>query len=141
MTSAPWTIDAAQSLGAAHRMMLEHDIRHLPVLRGGHLVGIVSLRDLYLMETLEDVNIEEAHVEEAMRQDIFTVPPEAPLDEVAEVMGMRKLGCAIVAVHDRVEGIFTTIDAVLVLTWLLRGGDLAQPAVLPSGCQSGDFAG
>jgi len=148
MTPTPWTIGAEQSLGTAHRLMRQHDIRHLPVLRSGSVVGIVSLRDLYLMETLEDVDIEDTHVEEAMKQDVFTVRPEAPIDEVAEVMAMRKLGSAIVAVHDRVEGVFTTVDALLALTWLFRRDADAevdrQPGDAPgpgSGQKSDDFAG
>jgi len=34
---------------AAHRMMNQHAIRHLPVLDAGKLVGILSLRDLHFI--------------------------------------------------------------------------------------------
>jgi acetoin utilization protein AcuB len=123
MSRSPWTIGADQPLAAAHRMMRRHDIRHLPVLRGGSVVGVVSQRDLHLIETLQDVDPEEVPVEEAMSQDVFAVPPDAPIDEVAEVMAARKLGCAIVGTFGHVEGIFTTVDALLALTWRFRVAD------------------
>jgi acetoin utilization protein AcuB len=46
MTRSPLTIGQDQPLAAAHRMMREHRVRHLPVLDGGMLVGVVSQRDL-----------------------------------------------------------------------------------------------
>ena len=52
MTESPHSIGANQTLATAHEMMRAHQIRHLPVLRAGKLVGIVSQRDLYLVETL-----------------------------------------------------------------------------------------
>ena len=39
MTSAPHTIGIEQTVATASRMMKQHDIRHLPVLHGGKIVG------------------------------------------------------------------------------------------------------
>ena len=46
MTSSPITIGRSQSLADAARRMHEHHIRHLPVLEGGYLFGILSERDI-----------------------------------------------------------------------------------------------
>ena len=54
-------------MAAAHRLMRRHKIRHLPILQEGKLVGVLSQRDLYFLETLKDVNPEEVNVSEAMR--------------------------------------------------------------------------
>ncbi|MEY4581850.1 MAG: hypothetical protein RL701_6553 [Pseudomonadota bacterium] len=53
MTTTPHTIGADQSLALAHTMLREHKIRHLPVRRGGSLVGMLTERDLALIETLK----------------------------------------------------------------------------------------
>jgi acetoin utilization protein AcuB len=119
MTRTVHTIGTRSPLTEAHRMMNEHAIRHLPVLEGGRLVGMVSMRDLHLIETLKGVDPKEVTVDEAMSQDAYTVPPGTALAEVARTMAMHKYGSAVVAKDGRVEGIFTTIDALKALDALL----------------------
>jgi CBS domain-containing protein len=46
MTRDPETIDPGASVGTAMDLMLEGGFRHLPVMDGGRLVGVVSMRDL-----------------------------------------------------------------------------------------------
>jgi len=95
----------------AHRMMREHHIRHLPVLRGAKIVGLVSDRDLNMVETLQDVDPRKVLVSEAMTQDPYLVSPDAALDEVVLSMAEKKYGSAVVIQHEKVVGIFTTVDA------------------------------
>jgi len=92
-------------------MMREHNIRHLPVLRGAKIVGLVSDRDLNTLETLKDVDPHKVLVSEAMTEDPYLVSPDAALDEVVSTMADRKYGSAVVMQHDKVVGIFTTVDA------------------------------
>jgi acetoin utilization protein AcuB len=120
MTDAPHTIAPTRSLAAARRDMQDHRIRHLPVLDGGHVVGLLSERDLLLVETLPGVNPTDVRVEEAMAQEVFTVQPDAPVGEVIEQMIARKLGSAVVCRNERVVGVFTTIDALRALHELLE---------------------
>jgi acetoin utilization protein AcuB len=119
MTRSVHTIGAQSPLTEAHRIMNEHAIRHLPVLEGGKLRGVVSMRDLHLIETLKGVEPQEVAVEEAMAQEAYTVPPGTPLLEVARTMAMHKYGSAVIARDGKVEGIFTTIDALKALEELL----------------------
>ncbi len=116
MTPSPHTIGRTQSLDLAHKMMIEHDIRHLPVLDGGHLVGIVSERDLLLLESFEGIDARKVLVEEAMTPAPFVASPEAPAAEVFRTMAEHKYGAVIVAEHGKVIGIFTAIDALRVLS-------------------------
>ena len=111
MTTNPHTVGFDQPMTFAHRLMREHRIRHLPVLREGRVIGLVSDRDLHLIETLRDVDPREVRVEEAMTQEPYVVPPDAPLDEVVKTMGQNKYGSAVVVQHNQVVGIFTTVDA------------------------------
>ncbi len=119
MTPAPHTIGPQQSLVEAHALMREHRIRHLPVLRDGRVVGIVTQRDLMVLETLPDVNPAEVPVEDAMSRDVFAVLPRTPLAKVATEMAERKFGCAVVLDGDRVIGMFTVTDACQALAHLM----------------------
>ncbi len=120
MTKQPFSIDRKASLQEAHQLMRKHRIRHLPVLEGGNLVGIVTLRDLHLLETIGDVDLETVLVEEAMTQHPFVVTDDMPLDEALDIMTEHKYGSVIVMDRNGVEGIFTATDACRVLAEVLR---------------------
>lgn len=120
MTVCPITIGADQTLATAHRVMRARKIRHLPVLRGGELVGVLSQRDLYFLETLAGVDSATAAVEEAMTPDPFVVDPDASVRRVVREMAAKRYGCAIVAQRGEVLGLFTTVDALLLLGDLLE---------------------
>lgn len=119
MTPQPITLGANQPLATAHKLMREHRVRHLPVLRDGELVGVVSDRDLGFIESLKDVDPNTVAVEEAMSVDPFTLAPDAPLELAAVEMARTKLGCAIVIDNGEVVGVFTTNDALRALQDLL----------------------
>jgi acetoin utilization protein AcuB len=123
MTKTPRVLGDQQTLSTAHEVMREHHIRHLPVLHGGKLVGVLSLRDLHLIETLRDVDPNEVPVEDAMTQDVYVVPPSALLKDVVKDLADRKLGSAVVADGARVVGVFTTVDALETLAELLAAED------------------
>lgn len=110
MTTTPHTIGADQTIAQAAKMLSELDIRHLPVLVGGRLAGIISDRDIALIETLREVDAEKVTVEEAMTQQVYAIPPETPLDVVVSEMAERKYGSAVIIQNAKVVGIFTTID-------------------------------
>lgn len=120
MSTAPHSIGRAQPLRVAHAMMHEHHIRHLPVLEGGRLVGILTERDVGLITSMMDASERDTTVEEAMTTDVYAVSPEALLDEVASEMAERKYGSAVVLQNQKVVGIFTTVDACRALSELLR---------------------
>ncbi len=115
MSRMPWTMDSEECLAAAHKLMRKHQIRHLPVTSGGKLVGVLSLRDLHLIETLEDVDQNEVRIHEAMTGEPYTVSPDDPIDEVAAMMAHNKWGSAVVMDGPEIQGIFTTIDALIAL--------------------------
>jgi len=120
MTAAPHSIGSDQTIVTASRMLDEHHIRHLPVLHGGRLLGILTDRDIKLLETFRDVDTTKIAVEEAMTEQPYTVGPEAPLDEVVETMAANKYGSAVIMQNQKVVGIFTTVDACRALGELLR---------------------
>ncbi len=126
MTRFPHTLGPEHSLIAAHRLMQRHGVRHLPVLQEGKLLGIVSQRDLYFLESLTDSRVGEMQVSEAMASDVSVVPPDATIFEVAHRMTSERIGSVVVVDHEKVVGIFTTIDALRALMELAEG---SQPVV------------
>lgn len=128
MSRFPHCVAPEHSLAAAHRLMRRHQIRHLPVMDGRKLVGIVSQRDLYFLETLTDVNSEIVTVVEAMQEEVMTVDPSTPIPLVAGWMADRKAGSVVVVRGEQVLGIFTAMDALKVLAEASSSSELLQPA-------------
>jgi acetoin utilization protein AcuB len=125
MSVCTQSVGRDQTLATAHRLMREHRIRHLPVLDGGVLVGVVTDRDLRFIETLRDVDPDKVLVEEAMTAEPYFVPPNASVKDVAAEMAKHKYGCAIVMEGPKVVGIFTTTDALHALISVL--GENSKP--------------
>jgi acetoin utilization protein AcuB len=120
MTPLPHTIARTGSLSAAGRLMRDNHLRHLPVLDGGRIVGVVWQRALFLVELPPGVNPTDVRVEETLVQDVFTLSPTTPVGEAIETMVDRKVGSAIVCESDRVLGVYTSIDALQALRALLE---------------------
>lgn len=120
MTTSPHTVGIDQPLTTAHRLMRDNRIRHLPVLQGGKLVGMLTERDLALIETLKDVDPAKVTVEDAMTPTPYTVAPTAPLDEVVSTMAEHRYGSAVVVDNGHVVGVFTTVDALAAFSDLLH---------------------
>ena len=118
MSPGPHTIGQEQTLSVAHSLMRQHGVRHLPVLEGGKLVGVLSQRDLHLIETLRDVDPATTTVDEAMTSDVYITGPDAGLHEVASKMAEHKYGSAVIVERGKVVGMFTTIDALNILAEL-----------------------
>ncbi|MEZ4429280.1 MAG: CBS domain-containing protein [Nannocystaceae bacterium] len=112
MTAPVHTIGAEQTLAEASRRMREHGCRHLPVLVGGAVRGILSDRDIDLVAGLPGVDASAIAVEEAMVPDPYAVAPGTPLVEVLDEMARHKYGTALVVKNKHAVGIFTAVDAI-----------------------------
>ncbi len=96
--------------------MREGRFRHLPVLHRGHLVGIVSDRDIASSRegnTIADI----------MRRDVITVAPDTPIEVAARLMLDNKIGALPVIADgtDAPAGIVSQTDLFEVLAQLLGG--------------------
>ncbi len=121
MTASPVVVASHRTLAEAHQLMREHRVRHLPVVDDGRLVGILSQRDLYMLETLRGIDVASETVAEAMTAEPYTAAPDAPLDDVAREMADHRYGSAVVVDGGAVVGVFTTVDALRALAALLEG--------------------
>lgn len=120
MTANPHTVGAEQSVSFAKSLMSQHNIRHLPVLHGGQIYGIVSDRDLMLVEAVEGDKAAAIPLRDVCLGEVFTVRAETPLKDVAAAMARDSLGSAVVADdHGKPVGIITTVDVCRLLSELL----------------------
>jgi acetoin utilization protein AcuB len=120
MTEAPHAIGHDQTLKLAHERMQQWGIRHLAVLDGGVLVGVLSERDFALLQAISPKSVEEATVEEAMSTEPYVVEPSASLESVTAHMVEHQSACAVVMDRHKVLGVFTPLDALGLLSSLLR---------------------
>lgn len=121
MSKTALCIALEADLEEAVRMMQEHGFRHLPVMDGDKLVGVVSDRDLAIVESLLPGEWERICVAEAMTPEPYCVTPDAALWKVARHMAQMKFGCAVVTdPGGAVLGLFTTTDALKVLADVAR---------------------
>ncbi|MBK8172393.1 MAG: CBS domain-containing protein [Sandaracinaceae bacterium] len=120
MSTSPHSVGPEQTLATAHSMMREHHIRHLPVLHGGKLVGMLTERDVALIASMQGASEKITTVEDAMSSDVYSVTPDAPLDEVAAEMAEKKYGSTVVLQNGKIVGMFTTTDVCRALSELLH---------------------
>jgi CBS domain-containing protein len=122
MTRDVVTLDRNDKLLVADDLMRLGRIRHLPVVdEEGRLAGIVSQRDLFHSGLIKALGygthaqrqaLDMVVVKEAMRSEVVTTTPDAPLREAARLMLERKIGCLVVLDESRIAGILTESDFV-----------------------------
>lgn len=102
-------------------LMRKNSVRHLPIMRGDKVVGIVSDRDVKVVEGLEMKDRAQVTARHIMSPDPITVHASATLDHVAYEMSKRKIGSVIVAGDGgKLLGIFTSTDALNALVEIVR---------------------
>ena len=121
MTPNPITVAPDATLAEVWDLMREADIRHVPVVQAGALVGMVSDRDLALLDVAQVLTTEGADalrrtlatpVVTMMSSDVIFVEMDDDLDDVIELMLEHKVGAIPVAGSDGrdVMGIISYID-------------------------------
>lgn len=119
MTRVLVVVGREETIAEATRRMRLHEVRHLPVVEGGKVVGIITQRDIHLIQSLCAAEPHETLVEEAMVHDVYTIEAEDDLRRVAAHMAEHRLGSAVVAHNGKLLGIFTATDALRALAAVL----------------------
>jgi CBS domain-containing protein len=121
MTTAPLSVAIDATVRAAEDLMIDHDVRHLPVTEEGALVGIISDRDIAFTSNVSDSDLaDRLSVRDVCSLDVYAVAPDAALDTVLTEMAERRLGSAVVAEEGKISGVFTATDACRWFAALLR---------------------
>ena len=129
------TIDIKDSMQDAIRLLKQHDIRMLPVMKKGKLVGIITDRDLKRASASDATTLEvhellyllsEIKVKNIMTKDPVTVPFDYTIEETAEILLEKKIsGAPVVDSKGRLVGTITQTDifkAIISLTGVGKRG-------------------
>lgn len=109
------TVGETESLHEVEALLRRHGIRHLPVVRGHRLVGLVTHRDLLsaLERDRAQAGGDPLWTSDFMSVDLVTVGPRTPLRDAVALLLERKIGCLpVVDPNDRLLGILTESDLV-----------------------------
>jgi CBS domain-containing membrane protein len=120
MTADVVTLTEDETLAHAQRCMARGRIRHLPVVREGQLVGLITHRDLLAasfsifaeVEANEQRRVfDSVRVVEAMHRDVVTVSPSLAVSKAARILLENKYGCLpVVGEEAELLGIVTEAD-------------------------------
>ena len=111
MRVEPWTVGETDTLGDAQQTMKREQIRHLPVMSGERLVGIVSERDILAARArVRDKEWWKVPVAEAMQAPVHTANPDDSVVEAAGRLAMSKIGALPVVELGKLVGIVTVTD-------------------------------
>ena len=120
MTRDPFIIDGGLNLVDAYTRMFQLEVRHLPVYSSGHLVGIITDRDIGHILAIRGLDPQRTTVDAVCTPTPYVCAPEDALAPVVAHMSQKKLGAALVMKGGQLLGIFTVIDALDVLHGLLE---------------------
>ena len=122
MTPEVYTIDLLEPLANAQTLMQQHKIRHLPVLKKGKLVGILSMTDLMRLSFSDNFGDLESDADVAifrmlgirhvMKSNPETISPAHTVREVAEILAHREFHALPVVENGEVVGMITTTDLI-----------------------------
>ncbi len=122
------TLEEGETLLLAENVMQHGRIRHLPVVKGDELIGLVTHRDILRarISSLADIGPEEradmklaVPVREIMSTGIKTVSPDTSVLDAARIIKNNKYGCLPVTEQGKLVGIITEADFIdLVITAL-----------------------
>jgi len=113
------TLDVNDELSLANDIMRLGRIRHLPVVEGQRLVGIVSERDLFRSSLAQALGYESKatrdlmktlRIKDVMVPAVTTVSPDTALCDAVRLMVDRKIGCLPVVENDGLVGLITETD-------------------------------
>jgi len=113
------TVTPDMSLAQVQRVMRDKRIRHLPVVSGKRLVGIVTDRDIReampspattLTKGEIAYQMDTTPVETCMTKEVITISPDTEMVQAARLLLERKFGCLPVVENGRLVGIVTETD-------------------------------
>ncbi|HUG38835.1 MAG TPA: CBS and ACT domain-containing protein [Longimicrobiales bacterium] len=120
MTRDVVTVEPATPLQDALTRARSHGIRHLPVLDGGRLAGVVTDKDLRLALRTEGTPADAA-VRDVMTVPAITTSPDTPVESAAQLLIRHHIGCLPVVEDDALVGILTESDLLRAFVELMVG--------------------
>ena len=137
MTTELVTVQETDTLLDATMFFVRSTFRHLPVVRGRQLVGVITERDVkqYAPSILSGISAEDYNsimettpISRVMARSPITVRPEQSVLEAAKLLYAKRLGCLPVVQDNELVGIITTTDMLKVLAQILEKSDAGRVA-------------
>ena len=137
MTTELVTVQETDTLLDATMFFVRSTFRHLPVVRGRQLVGVITERDVkqYAPSVLSGISAEDYNsimettpISRVMARSPITVRPEQSVLEAAKLLYAKRLGCLPVVRDSELVGIITTTDMLKVLAQILEKSDAGRVA-------------
>ena len=124
MTREVVTLEPEASVAQALCLCRVHDIRHLPVVKDGRLIGLVSDRDLRDVSPPRGTREEEntlgwVRVQDMMTTDLVTIHPLDTVEHAARELHERRIGCLPVIADRELVGVITSSDMIRTLVELV----------------------
>ena len=119
MTIEVVTLKVDEELSLASDIMALARIRHLPIVEGDRLAGIISQRDLFKESLASAVgydygqdrkHLKAVPIKEVMIKDVVTIEPDAKIFQAGRIMLEKKIGCLPVVQGDALVGMVTETD-------------------------------
>lgn len=135
MSTDAVTLDAGATLDLADDLMRQKRIRHLPVVDGERLVGLVSQRDLFRagLSTVLQFHghaskewLRHIRVAEVMTREVTTVRPESSIEEAVGRLLDGRIGCLPVVAGEKLVGILSETDCLRYLRRILEIADVRR---------------
>jgi CBS domain-containing protein len=130
------TISESDTLSTVEDIMTLGRVRHMPVVHGGKLVGVVSERDL-LRASLSNLSgvddgrrrafLHGVEIARVMSAPPVVVHPEETVEAAARLMAEKKIGCLPVVDNDRLLGLITETDVLRCFAGLSPNRDPRRP--------------
>lgn len=135
MTPDPMTLLPTGTVGEAYRLMTERGFRHVPIVEGELLLGVISMTDVgHLGAGVPEILAKSLH--EVMSKQLVTVKKSESIAAAATMMASKKINCLLVVEHGGLIGIVTTYDLLDALARRVRSEN-----ELPSGAETPTASG
>ncbi len=122
MTSDVITLNSTNGLETAELLFKENNIRHIPVVKGDAIIGMLSYTDLLRISFADAINENEHDVdtivyemftiEQVMAKNLVSVNSNTTIKEVAEILSKREFHALPVIDNGKLAGIVTTTDLI-----------------------------
>ncbi|WP_424354246.1 CBS domain-containing protein [Methanobacterium sp. MBAC-LM] len=108
MTPDPITLNAAENLGKAAKIMIENKIGGIPIIDNGEIIGIITKTDF--IKTCQGIPYNKTYIKDRMQTDVMTVNPGDRLVHARRILIDEDIGRLPVMNGDEIEGILTAKD-------------------------------
>jgi len=97
----------------ASKVMAEYEIGSLIIMKGKKIVGIITESDI-IKSVAKDTDVTTTTLEDIMSEKVVTVDPEATIEEAVDLMVKNKIKRLPVVEEEKVKGIITATDIIVV---------------------------